>query len=408
MLDELLEAVNQRAPGFGGMYWSGRGEMTMLVTPKGSNYAIEAAAREVFSDLPWTTVTSVRFAAARFEVLELQAHRLRLPEVVGGPLIWTDFDERSNVVRAGVEETADLAQLSALMRGSGAPDGAVVFEHSKRPVPAAYLTATQSPSVGGIQIELRDTLIANNSGGSSTLCSLSFNVGVSTDDAHRYFMTAAHCTGTSATDSVSVFNNEHALVYQPDSATNPSPIGFEVSAPDSRTGLSNCPNLYTCKYSDAALFKYYGGSPSNFTYLAKDSSYSSTVGVNGSLFRVDSFHVVNDISEANLLAADTLPGHYDTFMHKVGRTTGWTFGPVTHTCVTYVWTIPLKKALLCQYYVASSILGGDSGAPAFWWYCCNPNEAWIGGLVSTGFTNSLYGFSSITGIKNDFANLISY
>jgi hypothetical protein len=68
----------------------------------------------------------------------------------------------------------------------------------------------------------------------------------------------------------------------------------------------------------------------------------------------------------------------------------------------------MSKALLCQYQVAAEMQLGDSGAPTFWWVCCNVNEAWIGGLLIAGIEGYFYQFSSITGIKNDFANLVSY
>jgi hypothetical protein len=106
-----------------------------------------------------------------------------------------------------------------------------------------------------------------------------------------------------------------------------------------------------------------------------------------------------------MLAADTVAGHYDTYFHKVGRTTGWSFGPQTRTC--YIYYVA-GKALVCQYSVAAEADQGDSGSPVFMWICCNVNEAWIGGLLSSATEGLAFGFSSISGVKNDFANLVTH
>jgi hypothetical protein len=42
--------------------------------------------------------------------------------------------------------------------------------------------------------------------------------------------------------------------------------------------------------------------------------------VYGSLFRVDSFHIVNEIPESEFLTADTVT--YSDYLHRVGRTSG--------------------------------------------------------------------------------------
>ncbi len=403
MLDDLLEQVNLVAPGFAGLHWSSPGVLVIHTTPEASTALVQQAVRIIFKDLAWDRVKSVVFRSAKFDVLTLQNWRARVTEIVGpNEFIWSDFDETSDVVRVGVAESADLADLALRAAALGAPAGAVVFEHSKPIVPLAYLSAQHRPTVGGLLISLYDTVITRKYGaGEYAQCSIGANVRLSTDQSNEYFLTAAHCSNED-----NIFTSDGATVFQPDSATNSTAIGVEVSVPGARTGLSGCPTGYTCKYSDAALYQYNSASYSNFAYIARDSSFTSTWGVNGSRFRVDSFHVVSDIPEAYLLAADTV--NYDTWMHKVASTTGWTWGQLKHTCMTIAYSG--SKALLCQYGAAAYADHGDSGGPMFWWMCCNPNEAWLGGILHTVSSIPDWHtiFSSITGIKNDIANLVTY
>ncbi|MEA3247712.1 MAG: hypothetical protein U9Q74_16295 [Gemmatimonadota bacterium] len=403
MLDEMFEEVNALAPGFGGMHWAAPGILVVDVTPRGAPTAVEQAMRAVFTDLAWNRVARIIYRPAKYEVRDLQTWRSRVHDIAGADAVyWSDFDETSNIVRVGVDRRADIATLVARARALGAPAGAVAFEHSDRPTVLAYLTAQHRPTVAGVHIAVYDSVITRKYGpGLYAECSLGANVRISTDEPHAYFLTAAHCSNED-----DIFRNDGAKVYQPDSATNPAPIGTEVFVPGGSSNLSGCPSSYTCKYSDAALYRYASAVYSNFAYIARDSSNSTTWGIVGSRFRVDSFHVVGDIPEAYLLAADIVV--YDTWMHKVAYRTGWTWGPLKHTCMTIYY--PGSKALLCQYGAAAYADHGDSGGPMFWWMCCNPNEAWIGGLLHTvrAIPDNFTVFSSISGIKNDIPNLVTY
>jgi len=308
MLDELLEAVNAQAPGFGGMYRSGKSEMTIFVTPKGNNADVEKAARAVFVDYPWATIATVRFLPARFEVLELQAWRLRVPELGRAHLLSTDFDETANVVRVGLDPSADLAAATVSVVAIGAPAGAIVFHHETMRKPTQLLDSTHRPLVGGIKIGLTDTAISNQYGVHSYgECSLGFS-GTLTNDAYdTYFVTAAHCAGLANAWAYQAVN-----AFQPDSFTNSSRIGYLWGMPTGSTTISGCPTGATCKYSDAALYIYVSGNV-DLDFLARDSSFSSVSTVKGSRFRVDSFQVNGNVPEADLLAANTTAGQYDTY-----------------------------------------------------------------------------------------------
>jgi hypothetical protein len=51
-------------------------------------------------------------------------------------------------------------------------------------------------------------------------------------------------------------------------------------------------------------------------------------------------------------------------LNKIGRTSGWTSGPVTRTCVDTNVT-STNVTMLCQHMVAATSIPGDSGSPVF-------------------------------------------
>jgi hypothetical protein len=51
-------------------------------------------------------------------------------------------------------------------------------------------------------------------------------------------------------------------------------------------------------------------------------------------------------------------------LHKIGRTTGWTYGPVVRSCID-VNLDDTDITLTCQTVVAAGVGVGDSGSPVF-------------------------------------------
>ena len=233
-------------------------------------------------------------------------------------------------------------------------------------------------------------------------CTLGFNARLSTDQSGQYFVTNSHCTSTfAASTSDSAYQAD--FTQQSDAA-----IGYEVQDPAWRTDIPQCPTFTSnqkCRYSDAALFRYTQASYSDFPYIAMDSSVSSTLGVNGSRFRVDSFVVIANYPEAKLLAADTV--NRNTWLMKVGNTSGWTWGPIRSTCLNFY---AYGGTLKCQYKVLAEAKEGDSGSPVFEYtsFYLGIKQATLAGVLHSATPGLYYYFSSITGIKNDIANLVTY
>ena len=67
-------------------------------------------------------------------------------------------------------------------------------------------------------------------------------------------------------------------------------------------------------------------------------------------------------------------------------------------------------ALRCQYKVAAEGDSGDSGSPVFKYtsYYYGVKQATLAGILHAGYSGQGFYFSSITGIKNDIANLLTH
>jgi hypothetical protein len=114
---------------------------------------------------------------------------------------------------------------------------------------------------------------------------------------------------------------------------------------------------YRCRFSDAALIEYVPGIDAELGMIYKTNSFGTTG--SGSIDidpKGKGFLIIDD-------AAFPLAGEV---LDKVGRTTGWTRGPVVATCVdTGVSDERPRVVMLCQDFVASAVGGGDSGSPVF-------------------------------------------
>jgi hypothetical protein len=184
------------------------------------------------------------------------------------------------------------------------------------------------PVVAGLQIRF-----------SQYLCSLGFNASLGSTAG---YVTAAHCsTNQGAVDGT--------LYYQPLNQVPDEFIGTEVADPPFFRSVSGCPRGRRCRYSD-----------SNFS--AADSAVDFTLGAiarttgpnNGSLEIAGEFSISG---EGAAMVGQTA--------NKVGRTTGWTQGQVTRTCVN-TGVSGSNIVLFCQDFVENNLQivgGGDSGSP---------------------------------------------
>ena len=103
-------------------------------------------------------------------------------------------------------------------------------------------------------------------------------------------------------------------------------LATEVADPVYVRGGAGCPKGKKCRYSDAARAAYANGTNQALGLIARTSGAN-----NGSLDIVGSFSITaDDCTGSNQTGGCLAVG---TVVNKVGRTTGWTSGAITNTCV---------------------------------------------------------------------------
>ena len=254
--------------------------------------------------------------------LEAQHQRL-LPLFELAGVVYTDADETRGRFVVGVVDHDVEPLVRARARAAGVPFQLVDVVETQPIVQVTTLQGYVRPVVGGLQIRF-----------SQYLCSLSFNAvrnGVSG------FVTASHCSDIQG----AVDGTQY---YQPLNQVTNEHIGQEIADP----GFFRCARGRKCRYSDANFSA--GDSAVNFTL----GGIAKTTGPNnGSLDIGGQFTITGEES-----------GVAEQTVNKVGRTTGWTQGKVTNTCVN-TGVSGTNIVLLCQNFVDAGVGAGDSGSPVF-------------------------------------------
>ena len=117
---------------------------------------------------------------------------------------------------------------------------------------------------------------------------------------------------------------------------------------------AGCPKGKKCRVSDSSRAAYIDGANQALGLIASTSGAN-----NGSLNIVGSFSITSD--DCTTLGGCLAVG---TTVNKVGRTTGWTSGAITNTCVN-TGVSGTNIVQLCQTFVSAGVGGGDSGSDVF-------------------------------------------
>lgn len=327
-------ALAREIPQFGGYYLDADGTPVMFLTEGADEArARRAAVRSLRAGgAAAATESSLRIRRAEYRYLDLHEwHRGISPEALDvDGVVFTDLDEARNRVTIGVEAFAAEGAVRAAAARLGVPPDAVVIERVEPIGFAATLREQVRPVQGGLQINF-----------GNYVCTIGFNASHS---AGASFITNSHCTDRQG-------GTEGTLYYQPASNVAGSFIATEAADPAYSRSLSGCPRGKSCRYSDAARAAYASGVSTQLGRIAR------TTGVNTGSLTIDGFFTITgEYGSSNVTVGTTV--------NKVGRTTGWTRGNVTNTCVN-TSVSGSKLALLCQTFVSAGVNGGDSGSPVF-------------------------------------------
>jgi hypothetical protein len=293
------------------------------------------------------------------------------PVVLGLPaVVFADHDETTNRLVFGVEHAMAMTGVRQALAALGIP----ASTYELRVVPAIHQVATLRdvwrPTRGGIQIHF-----------GQYLCTMGFNAD---DGTERSFITNSHCTNRQG-------GTEGTTYYQPLSSVDGTVIATEAEDPVYFRGGA-CPRGRKCRYSDASRARYSTSVASERGYIAKTTGAN-----NGSLEVAGTFTVT---SQDNTTSSFPI----GLTVNKIGRTTGWTQGAVTATCVhTNVSGTNITQ--LCQTFVENPgggtlVGGGDSGSNVFR-IASGDNVQLIGLLWGGSSDGSLFVFSPLKQVRDE-------
>lgn len=327
--------LDRQVPGFGGFFLDRSGAPTVYLT-RGSSRAPADRALAGYLRSRGLSTAAVRVLQARYGWQQLQRWQDAATdgafEIPG--TVFVDNDETTNRVRIGVDNANAIGQVRAALARRGLPDDAVIIERAEPIVQVASLqNVVDRPVRAGVQINFP-----------GFLCSVGFNA---TAGGVKSFVTASHCTNTQG-------GVESTPYWQPLQSANGTQIATEVADPVYVKNGAGCPKGKQCRYSDAARAAYINGADQALGLIARTSAAN-----NGSLDITGSFNITSDDCGTT---GGCLP--VGATVDKVGRTTGWTSGAITNTCVN-TGVQGSRIVQLCQTFVSAGVGGGDSGSDVF-------------------------------------------
>jgi hypothetical protein len=365
-------ALARSVPGFGGFFVDEQGTPTIYLRDAAQRGTAERALTPWFrahgrapatmrvrkADFDWAALDRW-FTQASVEALGIQG------------VVFADADEARNRVRIGVEHAAAAARVRVVLARLGVPASAVNVDVTQPIRQLATLRGAVRPVVGGVQINFP-----------GFLCSLGFNASRS---GTRGFVTASHCTSTQG-------GVEGTPYRQPLESLRPIQIATETVDPTYPTGGS-CPAGRNCRRSDAAFAKYINGTQNTLGRIARTSRTRPT-----DRTIVGNWTITSDASSSSFTVG--------LRVNKVGRTTGWSQGPVSGTCVN-VNVIGTNITQLCQTIVSATVGGGDSGADVF--TITSGTNVKLNGILWGGSSDGrTFVFSPLANVKGELGALTTH
>ncbi len=268
--------------------------------------------------------------AAHDRVAALFAKASPVVMALGGTA-YADHDENANKLVFGLENANAATGVRRALQALGISSADYVIQVSG---PIRQLVTLQNG-------RFRPTQAASQIHFGQYVCTMGFNVD---HGGGRSFITNSHCTNTQG-------GVEGTTYAQPSRTIDPTVIATEAQDPTYFTG-GVCPRSKKCRYSDASRALYSSTVASNRGDILKTDGVNNGSITVGGLFTVTS----QDNNTKSFTIGEPL--------NKVGRTTGWSQGPVSRTCVnTNVQGSRVHQ--LCQTFVTAAVAGGDSGSPVF-------------------------------------------
>jgi hypothetical protein len=333
--------VAQAVPGFGGYFLDGAGVPAVYLTDASQRPAAEQALAGFLADQGFAPA-DLRVLQGQYEYVQLDEwYRQARRSVFSVPgFILGDVDEGSNRLRFGVTDAAGVAGVRGALAQLGVPSPAAIVEQRAPIAAVATLRDRVRPLVGGLQINFFPSPVSPV----TLLCTLGFN-------AERFgipsFITNSHCTNVEGGEETPT---DYYQNLRSGGAANF--IAFEVDDPHWTSQLNlDCPPPFQCRYSDASRAQYATGVQSVLGQVARVDEITTTLD--------DTLHTIAGSFSIRAERPDPIQGEV---ANKVGRTTGWTRGPTTGTCVD-VLALGTNHIRLCQAVVSALVDGATAALP---------------------------------------------
>jgi hypothetical protein len=373
------EQLDRQVPGFGGFFLDASGEPTIYLA-RGVSRAPAEQALSAYMAARGLSAAALHVREARYGWQQLQRWQDAATNgafSVNGT-VYVDNDETTNRVRIGVENIGTAGQVRAAAARLGVPDDAVIVDQVEPIVQVATLqNVIDRPVRAGVQINFP-----------GFLCSVGFNA--TTPAGQKSFITASHCTSKQG-------GVENTPYYQPLQSVNGTLIATEVADP-AYTKLAGCPGGRVCRYSDASRAAYASGANQALGLIARTSGAN-----NHSLDIIGSFSITADDCTPSSVGGCLPVG---TTINKVGRTTGWTAGTLTNTCVN-TGVQGSRIVQLCQNFVSAGVGGGDSGSDVFQ-ITSSPNVKLAGVLWGGSSSGNQFVYSPFANVVKELGALTTH
>jgi hypothetical protein len=381
-------AVAQAVPGFGGYFLDAAGVPSVYLIDASQRPAAEQALAGFLADQGFAPA-DLRVLQGQHEYTQLdQWYREARPSVfsVAG-FILGDVDEGSNRLRFGVADAAGVAGVQGALAQLGVPSSAAIVEQRAPITTVATLRDRVRPLVGGLQINFFPSPVSPV----TLLCTLGFN-------AERFgvpsYITNSHCSNVEGGEETPT---DYYQNLRSGGAANF--IATEVDDPHWTSQLNlDCPPPFQCRYSDASRAQYAPGVESILGRIARIDEITTSLD--------DQVHTIAGSFSIKAERPDPIQGEV---ANKVGRTTGWTRGPTTGTCVD-VLALGTNHIRLCQAIVTALVDGGDSGSSVFF-QKGNQSKVTLLGILWGGSVdeeNPEFVYSPMSGIERELGDLVTF
>ena len=381
-------AVAQAVPGFGGYFLDAAGMPAVYLSDPAQRPAAETALA-AFLTTQGFTAADLRVLQGQHTYLQLdtwyRTARAHVFSVAG--IVLGDVDEGANRLRFGVADAAAVAGVLGALAQTGVPGAAAIVEQRSPIVAVATLRDRVRPLVGGLQINFFPSPVSPV----TLICTLGFN-------AERFgipsFITNSHCSNVEGGEETPT---DYYQNLRSGGAANF--IATEVDDPHWTSELNlDCPPPFQCRYSDASRAQYAPGMDVTMGRIARIDEVTTSLD--------DQVHTIAGFFTIKAERADPVQGET---ANKVGRTTGWTLGPTTGTCVD-VLALGTNHIRLCQAIVSALVDGGDSGSPVFHRKGGSGNVTLLGILWggSVDEENPEFVYSPMSGIERELGSLRTF